>query len=147
MRCSQQPLRKNWTVLLAVDKEFHLRYTDSICAKDLSPHLAEFLAHCCRQRHYFFDILKCGKSDCKLHNCLPLSSLNWGISLTLFQALMITISHLVKFSVQQQQKRIVHLHVEANLLETQTKISREAATRTVTGWLVFLLWSTAAGCR
>ena len=28
-----------------------------------------------------------------------------------------------------------------------TVISREAATRTVTGWLVFLLWSTAAGCR
>ena len=66
---TQEELDAFWIVLLAVDNEFHLRYTDSICAKYLTPHLAEFLAHCCRQRHYLFDILKCGKSDCRL--CLP----------------------------------------------------------------------------
>ena len=31
--------------------------------------LSEFIAHCCRQRHYFFDILKCGKTECSL--CKP----------------------------------------------------------------------------
>ena len=55
---TQEELDAFWTVLLAVDKEFHLRYTDSICAKDLTPQLAEFLAHCCRQRHYFFKVRK-----------------------------------------------------------------------------------------
>ena len=28
------------------------------------------MAHCCKQRHYFFDILKCGKPACML--CKPL---------------------------------------------------------------------------
>ena len=60
---TQEELDTFWTSLLAVDAEFQLRYTDSISAKDVRPCLAEFLAHCCRQRHYFFDILKCGKSD------------------------------------------------------------------------------------
>ena len=66
---TQEELDTFWTSLLAVDAEFQLRYIDSISAKDVRPCLAEFLAHCCRQRHYFFDILKCGKSDCRM--CLP----------------------------------------------------------------------------
>ena len=33
------------------------------------PRLQAFLQHCCRQRHYFFDILKCGKPDCDI--CKP----------------------------------------------------------------------------
>ena len=37
--------------------------TPLICAKDLTPHLAEFLA---LLQANFFDILKCGKSDCIL---------------------------------------------------------------------------------
>ena len=33
------------------------------------PRLQAFLQHCCRERHYFFDILKCGKPDCGI--CKP----------------------------------------------------------------------------
>eukprot|EP00731_Ephydatia_muelleri_P010005 Em0005g591a len=59
-----------WSSLLAIDHEMRLRHDDKITAKDLSPALADFMAHCCKQRHYFFDILKCGKPECML--CKPL---------------------------------------------------------------------------
>ena len=55
---TQEELDAFWTSQLAVDAEFQRQCTDSISAKDFSPRLAEFLAHWCRQRHYFFDILK-----------------------------------------------------------------------------------------
>ena len=58
-----------WTAVLAIDVEFKLYYSTKISAKDLTPALAEFFGHCCRQRHYFFDILKCGSSDCMI--CKP----------------------------------------------------------------------------
>ena len=109
---TQEELDAFWTVLLAVDKEFHLHYTDSIGAKDLSPHLAEFLAHCYRQRHYYFDTLKCRKSDCKL--CLPqqLLATEFTKSGHLPDPVPGTDDHykpLVKFSIQQKHKSIIHL--------------------------------------
>ena len=106
---TQEELDAFWTVLLAVDKEFHLCYTDSICAKDLTPQLAEFLAHCCRQRHYFFDILKCRKSDCRL--CLPpqLPATEFTKLGHLPDSIPGTDDHYKPFSIQQQQKSIVHL--------------------------------------
>ena len=33
------------------------------------PQLQSFIQHSCHQRHYFFDILKCGKPDCNI--CKP----------------------------------------------------------------------------
>ena len=33
------------------------------------PDLSKFLDHCCRRRHYFFEIKKCGKDGCKI--CKP----------------------------------------------------------------------------
>lgn len=38
-------------------------------AKDLTPYLNQFFTHCCHQRHYFFDILKCGDPHCTI--CKP----------------------------------------------------------------------------
>ena len=32
-------------------------------------HVKRFLEHCCEERHYFFDILKCGSSECRI--CKP----------------------------------------------------------------------------
>ena len=58
-----------WTALLAIDKEFRLNHSDKVSAKDLTPLLNQFFTHCCRQRHYFFDILKCGDPDCNI--CKP----------------------------------------------------------------------------
>eukprot|EP00731_Ephydatia_muelleri_P010010 Em0005g596a len=63
-----------WSSLLAIDHEMRLRHDDKITAKDLSPALADFMSHCCKQRHYFFDILKCGKPECMLCKPLQLSA-------------------------------------------------------------------------
>ena len=51
-----------WTALPAIDAEFPLSRKDKVCAKDLSLSLSQFTSHCCRQRHYVFDILKCGQT-------------------------------------------------------------------------------------
>ena len=59
-----------WTAFLALDQEFQYGHSDKISAKDIPFDLARFISHCCKLRHYFFDILKYGKSDCTL--CLPL---------------------------------------------------------------------------
>ena len=58
-----------WTAFLALDQEFQYGHSDKISAKDIPFDLARFISHCCKLRHYFFDTLKCGKSDCTL--CLP----------------------------------------------------------------------------
>ena len=50
---TQEELDAIWSVFLAIYKEFHLIYTDSICIEHLGPHLVEFLALCWRQRHCF----------------------------------------------------------------------------------------------
>ena len=45
--------------------------TTSIKKADVGkyPQLKRFLEHCCKERHYFFDILKCGSSECEI--CKP----------------------------------------------------------------------------
>ena len=58
-----------WIALLAVDKEFKLTHSDKVSAKDVTPPLSQFFNHCCHQRHYFFDILKCGDIECTV--CKP----------------------------------------------------------------------------
>lgn len=57
-----------WNSLLAIDHEMRLRHDDKITAKNLSPALADFMAHCCKQRHYFFDILE-NLSACCVSPC------------------------------------------------------------------------------
>ena len=39
------------------------------------PRLAEFIDHCCRRRHYYFEILKCGEESCVL--CRPVCTSTW----------------------------------------------------------------------
>ena len=65
----QYELDALWTTILAIDKEFRVNHTDKVSAKDLTESLRNFMSHCCVQRHYFFDILKCGDEDCEV--CLP----------------------------------------------------------------------------
>ena len=49
-----------WSCLQQIDPEFVLCPTDKITRKKLPQKLQAFLKHCCRERHYFFDIKKCG---------------------------------------------------------------------------------------
>ena len=49
--------------------EFKLRHSEKVSAKDLTPQLNNFFTHFCRQRHYFFDIIKCGDPQCQV--CKP----------------------------------------------------------------------------
>ena len=55
-----------WTSILSIDQEFPYSRSDKFSAKDLTSQLVEFMSHCCKQRHYYFDILKCGKRECKI---------------------------------------------------------------------------------
>lgn len=66
---SPSELDEFWTALLSLDSTFQLKHSSKVCAKDLTPSLVEFFTHCCRERHYFFDILKCGEQDCT--TCKP----------------------------------------------------------------------------
>ena len=71
------------TAHFALDQEFQYDRSDKISAKDIPSDLARFILHCCKLTHYFFDILKCGNSNCTLL-CLPvrlhlLSLKNWII--------------------------------------------------------------------
>ena len=58
-----------WSCLQQIDPEFVLCPTDKITHKKLPQKLQAFLKHCCRERHYFFDIKKCGDSVCTI--CKP----------------------------------------------------------------------------
>ena len=66
---SPEELDDLWTTLLSIDQEFPHARSDKFSAKELSEKLVKFIEHCCIQRHYFFDILKCGKVNCDI--CLP----------------------------------------------------------------------------
>ena len=53
-----------WEMLKEIDPEFSLSYTDKIQCKKLPSLLQTFLKNCCYERHYFFDIKKCGEASC-----------------------------------------------------------------------------------
>ena len=57
-----------WTALLSIDTHFSLTLSSKCSAKDLTSQLLEFMTHCCKERHYFFDILKCGAPECQVCN-------------------------------------------------------------------------------
>ena len=58
-----------WSSLLLVDASFDLQPSDKLSQKSLTPALKEFMSHCCRERHYFFEIKKCGETECTI--CFP----------------------------------------------------------------------------
>jgi len=63
---SPEELDDLWTTLLSIDQQFPHARSDKFSAKELSERLVKFIEHYCIQRHYFFDILKCGKADCDI---------------------------------------------------------------------------------
>lgn len=58
-----------WSQLKEIDGEFELGHSDKIPRRKVTQGLEAFLKHCCRERHYFFEIKKCGKNDCSI--CKP----------------------------------------------------------------------------
>ena len=58
-----------WNKLKDIDPEFILSPDEKITHQKLTPKVVSFMKHCCFERHYFFDIKKCGEEDCNI--CLP----------------------------------------------------------------------------
>ncbi len=56
------------TAVLALDNSLSMSIKKAKVGQ--YPNLQSLLEHCCRQRHYFFDILKCGKPECAI--CKPI---------------------------------------------------------------------------
>ena len=56
-----------WGKLKEIDPAFSLSPDEKITHQKLTP--LSFMKHCCHERHYFFDIKKCGDEDCNI--CLP----------------------------------------------------------------------------
>lgn len=67
-------LEEVWASLLRIDPEFHLHYSDKISPKVITPRLEQLFLHCCRQRHYFFEIKKCGNEKCSICETVKLSA-------------------------------------------------------------------------
>ena len=61
-----------WDSLVLLDSEFSLNHTDKVSAKVLTQGLKTFMSHCCRERHYFFEIKKCGEENFQI--CHPVRS-------------------------------------------------------------------------
>ncbi|CAB4040071.1 Hypothetical predicted protein, partial [Paramuricea clavata] len=61
---TEDELDEFWTSLSALDEEFHLGHDEKVNTTNVTQGVKEFLLHCCRERHYFFDILKCGNPEC-----------------------------------------------------------------------------------
>ena len=66
---SEAEISDLWSQLKEIDPEFDLCPTDKIPRKKVTQNLQAFLKHCCRERHYFFDIKKCGNAACTI--CKP----------------------------------------------------------------------------
>ena len=95
---TEDELDEFWTSLSAIDQEFQLCHNKKMNAKNVTPGVAEFISHCCCERHYFFNILKCGRQECAICSTptLPASEFT---SLSIYriqcQAMMVIISHLM----------------------------------------------------
>jgi hypothetical protein len=73
-----------WSVITDIDPSVDPREPLKIATIKKKPKLEAFIYHCCVRRHYFFEIKKCGKSDCDtcekpcLHfkRCTPFQTAN-----------------------------------------------------------------------
>ena len=105
---STEELDDLWTTLLSIDQLFPNVRSDKFSAKELSEKIVKFIEHCCFQRHYLFDILKCGKADCDI--CLEHQGLHLMFSQlsttsqTLFQDHKNTTRRFLMFLGQEQLK-------------------------------------------
>ena len=66
---SDPDIEEMWENVTAIDPSVDPRETLNKGNLSSKPHLVNFLNHCCRQRHYFFEIKKCGESSCTI--CKP----------------------------------------------------------------------------
>ena len=66
---SDSDIEEMWENVTAIDPSVDPRETLNKGNLSSKPHLVNFLYHCCRQRHYFFEIKKCGESSCTI--CKP----------------------------------------------------------------------------
>ena len=55
-------------------RKFNLQTSDKVSQKSLTPALKEFISHCCRERHYCFEIKKCGETECTICLLVRLST-------------------------------------------------------------------------
>ena len=67
---SDHNMEEMWSVLESVDNT--LKHGEQYRKKSLESHkkLVDFLSHCCKSRHYFFTVKKCGRSTCTM--CKPI---------------------------------------------------------------------------
>ena len=61
---SSEEMDRCWNAIQQIDPEI----TPSVTKATMRDHPAiqEFIDHCCRKRHYSFEVRKCGKSDCNI---------------------------------------------------------------------------------
>lgn len=64
---SDQEIDNLWSQLKEINEEFELGHSDKIPRRKVKVGLEAFLKHCCRERHYFFEIKKCGKNACSIY--------------------------------------------------------------------------------
>ena len=54
-----------WKCLSLINSDFSLQRNDKLSDKLLTtPLIKEFMSHCCRERHNFFEVKKCEESSC-----------------------------------------------------------------------------------
>lgn len=58
-----------WSTIISLDTTLSEKGVYRQETMDKHTKVLEFISHCCQSNHYTFDVLKCGKADCKL--CLP----------------------------------------------------------------------------
>ena len=70
---SVQEIDELWSQVKEIDSSFELSHSDKMPRRKVTAGLEAFLKHCCRERHYFFEIKKCGKDTCSIckHPRLP----------------------------------------------------------------------------
>lgn len=59
-----------WSSLKRIDDDFLIGHTEKVSLKTITLKLKAFMSHCCCQRHYFFEIRKCGEPTREL--CTPI---------------------------------------------------------------------------
>ena len=63
---SDQEIDILWSLLKEIDGEFELGHSDKIPRRKVTKGFEAYLKHCYRERHYFFEIKKCGKNACSI---------------------------------------------------------------------------------
>ena len=63
---SDSEIKEFWSAVLHIDKNLEYEVSYSKANVQGKQDLLKFMDHCCRCRHYSFDILKCGSSACTI---------------------------------------------------------------------------------